>query len=731
MTPILQKIFNGLQRINITGIQYVLLFTFCMLFVFPSYSQRGNKKPKIEGQRVLTINEGQSITITLNDLVVRDRDDFFYPWGFSLDVYEGAEYSLSDHTVTPRTGFSGKLKVPVSVNDGEDDSDKFDLEITVTKINNGPTITGQKTISTSEDNPLKLLPDYLNIEDPDDVQFTLTLSDGDNYSVTGDIITPDPNFNGTLSIPVTASDGEFTSSSYPVSLEVTSVNDPPVITGQQAVSFDEDTPLNVSASHLVITDPDNTQFSISISNGENYIATGSTLTPSQNFYGALNVSLTVNDGEFTSESFTITITVNAVNDPPKITGQQVIRSGSSSPIELQLNHVSVEDPDHTYPNGFKLLVLNGNNYNVSGNIITPVRNFSGDLSVGVKVNDGSDDSQPFNLIVSIDDSNNRPIITSQQPVIINEDENFTITFSHLKVTDDDSLYPQGFTMNIGSGNNYSVNGSVITPLKNFTGNIFVPVSVHDGENTSGLYNFQIVIRAVNDAPLVELYNVDSLRIKPGSAPVNIFQNLTITDVDNDSLTLAEVGFPLDGYRSGFDFLTFQNTPQIKAVFDSQGGILALFGKASVSQYVIALKSVQIEIGSQANTPIRNGTSIFLTVSDGQNNSNKVTKVIELTDTNVAFDIPTGFTPNGDAVNDTWGVKAFSQDDFRDAVIRVYTKSGLLVFESSGLQKQWDGQYNGVILPADVYFYTIDLNIPQSDVSENHQPGLKGIVTILR
>jgi len=49
----------------------------------------------------------------------------------------------------------------------------------------------------------------------------------------------------------------------------------------------------------------------------------------------------------------------------------------------------------------------------------------------------------------------------------------------------------------------------------------------------------------------------------------------------------------------------------------------------------------------------------------------------------------------------------------------------MVYESIGFESEWDGRLNGELLPADTYFYTIDLNI---NAPEGY---LKGLVTILR
>ncbi|MDH4092750.1 MAG: gliding motility-associated C-terminal domain-containing protein, partial [Cyclobacteriaceae bacterium] len=62
---------------------------------------------------------------------------------------------------------------------------------------------------------------------------------------------------------------------------------------------------------------------------------------------------------------------------------------------------------------------------------------------------------------------------------------------------------------------------------------------------------------------------------------------------------------------------------------------------------------------------------------------------------------------------------------KNAVISVYSKRGLLLFQTTGLERQWDGTYHGETLPMDTYYYTIDLKL--SYVKRTY----KGAITILR
>ena len=67
------------------------------------------------------------------------------------------------------------------------------------------------------------------------------------------------------------------------------------------------------------------------------------------------------------------------------------------------------DPDDNYPADFTLAVQSGSNYSAVGNTLTPAANFNGTLTVPVVVNDGTTDSNPFNLSITVTPVNDAPV----------------------------------------------------------------------------------------------------------------------------------------------------------------------------------------------------------------------------------------------------------------------------------------------------------------------------------
>ncbi|MEO5601645.1 MAG: tandem-95 repeat protein [Cyclobacteriaceae bacterium] len=507
------------------------------IFSFKIFVSAVNDPPVINEYTPLSTNEDASLTIRLDNISRVTDPDNAYPSGFSLRVQPGTNYTVSDNVITPGLNFSGQLTVPVIVSDGTDDSAPFDLLVTVNEVNDPPAITGQVPLSTREGQGIALQLPNFSVSDTDDTYptgFTLFIQSGVNYSVSENIITPNPGFNGNLTVPVYVSDGSANSGAFNTVITVTATNDAPVITGQRDVSVLEDNGIALLLQDLTVTDPDNNYpdgFSLIVEAGPDYTFTGTTVTPALNFTGALTVNVLVNDGVSNSNSFPLQVTVTPVNDAPDITGQQAVITSEDVGRTIALADLLVSDPDNAYPTGFTLLPPNpGANYTVSGNTIVPVLNYSGSLTIPVQVNDGELNSDIFNLLIQLTPVNDPPMIQGQTPISIDEDTPVTIQLSNLTVMDPDNSYPDGFSLAVGPGSNYTVSGSTVTPVLNFTGTLNVTITVSDGTNSSAPFNFQIQVGNSNDPPVITgqvALSTDEEK------PITIeLSHLTVTDPDN-------------------------------------------------------------------------------------------------------------------------------------------------------------------------------------------------------
>ena len=251
------------------------------------------------------------------------------------------------------------------MNDGQHESNRFNLVVDVVKTNVAPKITGQRSLQINEDEAITLqLSDITVIDNTNSQNFILKIINGDNYTVSGLTIAPAKNFSGILSVSIRVSDGQLDSDIFPLKITVLPVNDAPIIIGQTALTIDKNTVLKLSITNFTILDPDDTSLdglTLEIRSGTNYTLVTDIVSPKPGFAGLLEVPVVVTDGQTSSQPFNAKINVvpTAPNDVPVIVTQKAISIAQNVSITLQLSHLSVNDSDNDYPQGFTLIVLQG------------------------------------------------------------------------------------------------------------------------------------------------------------------------------------------------------------------------------------------------------------------------------------------------------------------------------------------------------------------------------------
>ncbi len=233
-----------------------------------------------------------------------------------------------------------------------------------------------------------------------------------------------------------------------------------------------------------------------------------------------------------SNSATVSITVTPVNDIPiAVDDIANVSEGGSVSINLIANDSDAE-------NSLNLLsiVLSSANHG------TLVNNNNGTITYTHNGSDTTIDSFSYTVAdlsgaisntatvnINITPQNDAPVINSQNPLVINEDESVVIDLSYLTVTDPDNSYPTGFRVVIEPDVNYSFIGNAVSPVMDFHGQLIVKLRVSDGSvsnNLSSLFLLQITVSPINDAPLAikdGVYTAENTSVN-----INVLQN------DNDS-----------------------------------------------------------------------------------------------------------------------------------------------------------------------------------------------------
>jgi lysophospholipase L1-like esterase len=198
------------------------------------------------------------------------------------------------------------------------------VTFTVEPVNDPPVILSQTRIpATVEETSVSFSIDDLQVQDIDNPASDLTVQalSGLNYTYSSNTITPALNFFGELTVNIKVNDLQSSSQAFGFKISVSAINDPPVITSGNSMSFNEDTPFQLKLTDFQVSDPDNyfpVDFTLVIGNNPHYTHSGDTITPELNYNGSLQVPVRVRDLLDLSNEFLQTITILPVNDPPFI-----------------------------------------------------------------------------------------------------------------------------------------------------------------------------------------------------------------------------------------------------------------------------------------------------------------------------------------------------------------------------------------------------------------------------
>jgi hypothetical protein len=130
---------------------------------------------------------------------------------------------------------------------------------------------------------------------------------------------PNPNYFGEDQFTFKVNDGIADSNIATVSIEIDPINDPPVAYDSKA-STREDTPVDITLSAKDF-DGDSLTYIVTTRPAHGTMdGTGSlrTYTPSRDYNGSDSFTFYVKDGKFQSNTATVNITVNSVNDAPEV-----------------------------------------------------------------------------------------------------------------------------------------------------------------------------------------------------------------------------------------------------------------------------------------------------------------------------------------------------------------------------------------------------------------------------
>lgn len=446
--------------------------------------------------------------------------------------------------------------------------------------NNAP-VANDDTATTSEDTAVTVAV-LANDSDPDGDPLTLSVVSVSNGSAVVDNngtptnpsddrirYTPNANFFGTGVVVYQISDGKGGTDTANLTVTVNSVNDAPVANDDTATT-NEDVAVTVTVqSNDSDVDGDPLTLSIvSATNGTAVVDNNGTpsnladdkvrFTPTANFFGTGTVVYGVADGKGGSDTATITLTVNSVNDIP-VANDDTASTDEDVPVTVNvLSNDSDADGDPltlsvvSASNGTAVVDDNGTPSNPSDDKIrfTPNADFLGTATVVYRASDGKGGSDTATITITVATVNDPPV-ANDDTATTNED--VAVTAGVLDNDSDADGDPLTLSI-VSTGNGTAVvddNGTPanpsddrirFTPNANFFGTGTVAYQISDGRGGTDTATLTVTVNSVNDAPVA----TDDSAATALNTPVTVTVRTNDTDVDGDTLTVTQVGQPAHG-----------------------------------------------------------------------------------------------------------------------------------------------------------------------------------------
>ncbi|MBN1910231.1 MAG: tandem-95 repeat protein [Pirellulales bacterium] len=490
---------------------------------------------------------------------------------------------------TPTGNFNGTDTFTYYATDGTLDSETVTVTITVGGVNDAPVAADDAyTIGENATLDVDAASGVLdNDSDPDgDTLEAEIVSQPTHGTVALDadgsfVYIPDVNFVGTDTFTYRATDGTLDSATRTVTITVTEGNDAPVAT-DDSYSTDEDTILTIGIADGVLnndSDADNDTITADLVQQPDHGSValeddGSfTYTPEANYSGTVTFTYRASDGTLESEEVTVTITINPVNDAP--TGEADAYSvlpGGQLDIDTESGVLANDDDveDDTLTVSLVTDVEHGTlSLDEDGSFTyIPTSGYHGLDSFTYKINDGTDDSEPITVEITV----NTPPEAVADAYEVDEDVTIEITDVAEGVLDNDTdsdsdsltaslvVGPQHGQIQFHDDGTFTY-----TPEENYHGTDTFTYLASDDFADSAKVTVTITINPVNDAPTgdADAYTASENVILSIGTTNGVLKN--DDDVEEDALTASLVTQPEHGTVTLNTDGSFEYTPDVNYV----------------------------------------------------------------------------------------------------------------------------------------------------------------------
>jgi hypothetical protein len=537
-------------------------------------------------------------------------------------------------TVTPAANQSGTSTITITVTDGNSLTDTDTFDVTVSAVNDTPTVSNVANQSINEDANTGAL--AVTVGDVETAAGSLTMSGsssnttlvpnanivfGGSGSARTVTVTPAANQSGLATITVNASDGVATGFDT-FTLTVNAVNDTPTISNVANQSIAEDA--NTGALAVTVGDVETAAGSLILSGSSsnttlvpnaNIVFGGSgsartvTITPAANQNGSATITLDVSDGVASAQD-ALTLTVSAVNDGPVAVNdtESVSKNSTNNAFSPLANDTDVDAGDTRTitlvgtpsAGGSVSIVGAGANNTLS---YTPATNYSGTETISYTMRDAAMVTSSATITVTVG-TGVAPVAVDDTATVAEDSTGNAINplanDTDADVGDTKEIVAVGTPNNggsvsiVGSGPNNTLS---YTPAANFAGTETFTYTVRDAGLLTDIGSVSVTVTGVNDAPTISDITNRTIAEDANTGAVAF----TVGDVETaaGSLTVA-------GSSSNTTLV-----PNANIVFGGSGASRSVTVTPAADQNGSATITVSVSDGT-ASTP----DTFVLTVSAG-------------------------------------------------------------------------------------------------------------------
>src|ERR1043166_1689778 len=518
-----------------------------------------------------SVNEDSILTIAAPGVLANDSDvdgDVLTALLVGLPAHGSLTFSTNGSFIyTPAANYNGSDSFTYQATDGQTSSIPVTVTLTVNAVNDAP-VAVNDSYTILEDTTLAIAAPGVLANDSDvdgdpltaivvsgPAHGTLTLNPDGSFQYLGAT-----NYSGSDSFTYKANDGSADSLPATVSINVTAINHAPVAVAD-AYSLNEDEILTIAAPGVLANDSDMdgdaltadvvslpAHGSLTVSSNGSFV-----YTPAANYNGYDSFTYQANDGQTVSTPVTVTFTVNAVNDAPvAVNDSYTINEDTALLVAAPGVLANDSDVDR---DSLTAILLSGPAHgtltlNADGSFqYLGATNYNGPDSFTYKANDGTADSAPVLVSITVNPVNDAPVAVNDS-YTVNEDTALVIAAAGVLANDSD-VDGDSLSAILVSGPAHgtltlNANGSLrYLAATNYNGPDSFTYKANDGTADSAPATVSITVSPVNDAPVAvaDAYSVNEDSILTIAAPGVLAND---SDVDGDVLTAQVLSLPAHG-----------------------------------------------------------------------------------------------------------------------------------------------------------------------------------------